>query len=230
MPARGERCSGATANQQHIKQHERLRVGRDEEQRGNDATRWADTPATGCTTASCDAPTTGGLEGATRIAHLTGAPASEIEFAQHGPSSGLPRKSSPSTAPPAAFREKIRPARLKTPNLGCFERAGRTFSRFRDDTAPQGELFRAQMKPPLLARSRVRMKPATPLLAHNAAHTFRASKGDGGFNPATRCTEKATNAPVRTPLQRRAPSPEISHVIRLDEVSTKSENVAIPMI
>ena len=50
-------------------------------------------------------------------------------------------------------------------------------------------------------------------------HTFRASKGDGGFthaqrpgckgdsgfSPATRCTEKATNAPVHTPLRRRAP-------------------------
>ena len=71
------------------------------------------------------------------------------------------------------FREKTRPASTKTPNFGCFERAGRTFSRFRDDTAPRGELFRAHMKPPppLLAPSRVRMKPATPLLAHNATKT-----------------------------------------------------------
>ena len=46
------------------------------------------------------------------------------------------------------FREKTLPARTKTPNLGCFKRAGRTFSRFRDDAVPQGELFRAQMKQP----------------------------------------------------------------------------------
>ena len=73
----------------------------------------------------------------------------------------------------AGSREITRPASTKTPNLGCFERAGRTFSRFRDDTAPQGELFRAQMKPPppLLTHSRAHMKPATPLLAHNAAKT-----------------------------------------------------------
>ena len=37
----------------------------------------------------------------------------------------------------------------------------------------QGELFRAEMKPPppLLTRSRAHMKPATPLLAHNATKT-----------------------------------------------------------
>ena len=32
------------------------------------------------------------------------------------------------------FREKTRPASTKTPNVGCFERAGRTFSR-RNETA-----------------------------------------------------------------------------------------------
>ena len=71
------------------------------------------------------------------------------------------------------FREKTRPASTNTPNLGCFKRAGRTFSRFRDDTGPRGELFRAQMKPPppLLTHSRAHMKPATPLLAHNASKT-----------------------------------------------------------
>ena len=69
------------------------------------------------------------------------------------------------------FREKTLPTSTKTRNLGCFKRAGRTYSRFRDHTTPQGELFRAQMKPtsPLLARSRVRMKPTPPLLTHNAA-------------------------------------------------------------
>ena len=42
------------------------------------------------------------------------------------------------------IRENTRPARAKTPNLGCFEHAGRSFSRFRAETAPQGELFRAR--------------------------------------------------------------------------------------
>ena len=45
-------------------------------------------------------------------------------------------------------REKTRPASAKTPNLGCCERAGRTFSRFRDLTAMQGELFRACRRRP----------------------------------------------------------------------------------
>ena len=174
------------------------------------------------------------------------------------------------------FREKTRPASTKTPNLGCFKRAGRTISRFRDDAAPQGELFRAHMKPP----------PRKP-----------GRKGDSGFSLATRCTEKASDAldtgpmpdstalqwqlstamPLRnkhhrddeppqfrtqfqlspTPHQRRIrriptirlqtmkhirrnctrncwdgtdSSPEISHAIRLNELSTKPRNVAIPTI
>ena len=77
------------------------------------------------------------------------------------------------------FREKVRPTRLKTAFFGHFGLAGRTFSRFRVDTAPQGELFRTQMKPP----------PRKPGL-----------KGASGFTPATRCPEEASNAPVNTPL------------------------------
>ena len=46
------------------------------------------------------------------------------------------------------FREIVRPARVKTPNLGHFERAGRIFSRFHDLTATQGELFRACRRRP----------------------------------------------------------------------------------
>ena len=46
------------------------------------------------------------------------------------------------------FREKVLPARAKTPNLGQFERAGRTFSRFHDLPATQGGLFRACRRRP----------------------------------------------------------------------------------
>ena len=83
----------------------------------------------------------------------------------------LARKTRPAPPLHRHFREKVRPASTKTPNFGRVKRAGRTVSRFRDHTTPQGELFRAQMKPatPLLAPSRARMKPATPLLTHNAA-------------------------------------------------------------
>ena len=41
------------------------------------------------------------------------------------------------------FREKTRPASRKTPILGCFQRAGRTFSRSHPHQAARGELFRA---------------------------------------------------------------------------------------
>ena len=42
------------------------------------------------------------------------------------------------------FREKPRPASRKTPILGCFQRAGRTFSRSHPHQAARGELFRAK--------------------------------------------------------------------------------------
>ena len=46
------------------------------------------------------------------------------------------------------FREKVLPARVKTPNLGQFERTGRIISRFHDLPATQGELFRACSRRP----------------------------------------------------------------------------------
>ena len=58
-----------------------------------------------------------------------------------GRSTGSRDKNSPNTGLPAALREKTRPARPKTPKLECFECAGRTISRLRDETPPQGELF-----------------------------------------------------------------------------------------
>ena len=64
------------------------------------------------------------------------------------PPVAFPRKSSPGTAPPAALPRKSSPSSHKTPNLGQFERVGRTFSRFHDLTATQGELFRACRRRP----------------------------------------------------------------------------------
>ena len=108
-------------------------------------------------------------------------PATRRQRASHGATPPPPAWRAPSCFQDrhsAGSREKTRPASTKTPNLGCFKHAGRTFSRFRDDTAPQGELFRTQMKPPppLLTHSRAHMKPATPLLAHNAAKTHIQGK------------------------------------------------------
>ncbi len=65
-----------------------------------------------------------------------------------GHSTGWRDKIRPARPLPRLFREKVRPARTKTPNLGQFERTGRTFSRFHDLTATQGELFRACRRRP----------------------------------------------------------------------------------
>lgn len=84
---------------------------------GNCTTRGSDTPATRCTTASYRAkpPTTTGTEGARRL--------------QDREQCRLARNTRPARPPQRQFREKTRPASAKTPNLGCFEGAGRTFSR-----------------------------------------------------------------------------------------------------
>ncbi len=128
---------------------------------GNDAIQASDTPATR----------------RQRASHGAKPPRSHLKCTasptRPGHSASRRDKIRPARRLHRPFREKTRPASTKTPNFGCFERAGRTFSRFRDDTAPRGELFRAQMKPPppLLTHSRAHMKPATPLLADNATQT-----------------------------------------------------------
>ena len=70
------------------------------------------------------------------------------------------------------FREKVRPASVKTPILGCFERAGRTFSRSRPPSDRAGRTFSrtrrdnvATLKPttPLLTPNKGPLKPASPL-------------------------------------------------------------------
>ena len=91
-------------------------------------------------------------------------------------------------------REKVRPASVKRPILGCFERAGRTFSRSHPPpdhagrtfsrsgrtevvtvkpTTPLQPLIQASVKPPspMLAHEQHPLKPATPMQAKNAPKT-----------------------------------------------------------
>ncbi len=84
---------------------------------GNCTTRGSDTPATRCTTASCSANPHHFRLGGRRIAYKTGRNVGWRERVR--PARPLHRH----------FREKTRPASAKTPNLGCCERAGQTFSR-----------------------------------------------------------------------------------------------------
>ena len=76
------------------------------------------------------------------------------------------------------FREKVRPASVKTPILGCFERAGRTFSRSRTHQATQGELFHAH--------AHIR-----PRRANFFAHRMQRH-GDVETNSTTACLQQGT--------------------------------------
>ena len=101
------------------------------------------------------------------------------------------RNSSPSAPPP---REKLRPARQKTPILGHFSYAGRTFSRSHPPpdhagrtfsrtgrtevvtvkpTTPLQPLIQAGVKPasPMLAPEQHPLKPTTPMQPKNAPKT-----------------------------------------------------------
>ena len=90
------------------------------------------------------------------------------------------RNSSPGTPLQRPTREKVRPARQKTPILGHYEHAGRTFSRTGrteivtvKPTTPLQPLIQASVKPlsPMLAPEQHPLKPATPMQAKNAPKT-----------------------------------------------------------
>ena len=78
---------------------------------------------------------------------------------------------------PHSTRDKVRPATSITSNLGCFERAGRTFPRTgRSDVGtmtPLQPLKQTSMKPPspLRAPEQQPLKPTTPLRPQNAPRT-----------------------------------------------------------
>ena len=78
------------------------------------------------------------------------------------------------------FREKLRPARHKTPILGHFSCAGRTFSRaghrhvaMMQPMTPLQPLMQASVKPPspMLAPEQQPLKPTTPMQPKNAPKT-----------------------------------------------------------
>jgi len=82
------------------------------------------------------------------------------------------------------FREKVLPARVKTPNLGQFERAGRIFSRFHDLPATQGELFRA-----------CRRRPSSALPISDPSPTgMEGARGAGGHGRIRGDAQSRTSA------------------------------------
>ena len=161
----------------------------------------------------------------------------------------LARKNSPSTAPSAVFPRKTRPARLKTPIVGCFEPAGRTFSRSRPPSDQAGRTFSrtrrnniATLKPttPLLTLNKGPLKPASPLHPKTAPKTpilhpqrRRRFQSRLGRHPQRRWRFQ-TGPPGR---QGQAAVPtgsndttasQISHVIYRGHFSRHPKNVAIP--
>ena len=133
---------------------------------GNCTTRGSDTPATRRRRASCSAkpPSQPARSAPRRL--------------QERRRAAWRKKTRPTPPLQWHFREIVLPARVKTPNVGQFERAGRTFSRFRDLTATQGELFRA-----------CRRRPSSALpISDRAPQVWRAPErpeGTGGVE-ATR--------------------------------------------
>ena len=117
---------------------------------------------------------------------------------QNSPSTPLPHLTSEKVHPARGFqrpiREKVRPASPKTPKLGCFQPAGRTFSRSHPPSGRAGRTFsrtghshvatlkpitppqpliRASVKPPSPLRTPEQqpLKPVTPLQPKNTPQT-----------------------------------------------------------
>ena len=97
-----------------------------------------------------------------------------------GHGTGWREKTRPTPPLQQHFRERIHPARHKTPNLGHFERAGRSLSRSRPPSDQAGTTFSRTrrdnaeaLKPttPLLAPNKEPLKPASPLQPKNAPKT-----------------------------------------------------------
>ena len=95
----------------------------------------------------------------------------EVRHIATRPGRSIGRREKVRPTPPLhrLFREKTRPASAKTLNLGQFERTGRTFSRFHDLTATQGELFRAR-----------RRRPSSALPISDRAPQVWRAPGSGG--------------------------------------------------
>ena len=146
-------------------------------------------------------------------------------------------------------RYKTLPARPKTPISAQFSRAGRTFYRFRHQQPEQGELYpacgaasgtklsqqAALTGPPgtkLSQQAALAGPPGTKLSQRAPKRRFRPTfRMQGELCTAsatnTTSTEKIVTHQHPTSAQQRAPL-QISHAIRLHELSTKFRNVAIP--
>lgn len=144
--------NGDRRHHQHTKEPRAHTIECDTVLRGKCTTRGSSTPATGCRTASCGAPTTAGVESAARTSHLSRAPVSAKKLARHGPSSSSSVKklaqhkargrisvqNSPSSLEMLLFRLFSVCRANFVSFLTTASRAGRTFSRRLIETAEHG--------------------------------------------------------------------------------------------
>ena len=93
-------------------------------------------------------------------------------------STGWREKTRPTPPLQWHFREKTRPASAKTPNLGRFERAGRTISRSRPPSDQAGRRISR-----IRSNNTATLKTTSPLHPKNAPkRPFLTRKGDTGFS------------------------------------------------
>ena len=160
-----------------------------------------------------------------------------------------PVQNSPSTPGSTAHPVQNSPSKPQNANFGplfaCREnflplpppttRAGRTLYRFRHQQPEQGELYPAcgaTSGTKLSQRARLGGPPGTKLSQQAPKRRFRPTfrmQGELCTASATNTTSRANNFAHQHPTapQQRAPL-QISHAIRLNELSTKPRNVAIP--
>ena len=132
-------------------------------------------------------------------------------------------------------RYKTLPASPKTPISAHFSHAGRTLSRmqsrFRYKTLPASGLDRPTRYKTLPASglgrpTRYKTLPASPKTPISA-HFSHAGRTLYRFRHQHDKQGEKSHAPTPHRTHQRAP-PQISHAIRLNELSTKPRNVAIP--
>ena len=144
--------NGDRRHHQHTKAPRAHTIECDTVQRGKCTTQGSSTPATGCRTASCGAPTTAGVDSAARTSHLSRAPVSAKKLARHGPSSSSSVKKLAQHKARGRISVQNSPSSLEMPVFRLFSvcranfvsflttasRAGRTFSRRPIEAAEHG--------------------------------------------------------------------------------------------
>ena len=143
------------------------------------------------------------------------------------PPAAHPRKTRSAPPPHRPFREKTRPASPKTPKLGCFQRAGRTFSRRYDNHSPAGRAFsRPNETSDTFARSFASTHETGNTFAHpqcrKIEHFVQAKVP--AVSPRHSVAPKRQAMPLRNAITEVRPRPIIPHAIPTQPDPTSTRN------